>query len=204
MRYQGRLSDWDDHKGFGFVVPHGGGERAFVHIGAFGSQRRRPCNGDVLTYAVQRDAHARLKATQVRWADRSTQARTRQRGSGLPRKFIAVVFLGAIVAAVVLQRLPLLVLLWYVAASAVAVLAYAIDKSAAQRNQWRTPEATLHLIGVLGGWPGALLAQEWFRHKCSKAAFQLTFWITAGLNVGLLLWAWLQPGLMATLRAVLD
>ncbi|BBJ96181.1 hypothetical protein Xcc1_19110 [Xanthomonas campestris pv. campestris] len=57
---------------------------------------------------------------------------------------------------------------------------------------------------MLGGWPGALLAQEWFRHKCSKAAFQLAFWITAGLNVGLLLWAWLQPGLMATLRAVLD
>ncbi|WP_238601270.1 DUF1294 domain-containing protein [Xanthomonas arboricola] len=101
-------------------------------------------------------------------------------------------------------RLPMLLALWYAATSSVAMLAYRRDKRAAQRGRQRTPEATLHLIALLGGWPGALLAQQLFRHKSSKTAFQLRFWITVVVNVAALCWAWQHPALMAALDTFPD
>ncbi|TFW08951.1 DUF1294 domain-containing protein [Oxalobacteraceae bacterium OM1] len=84
-----------------------------------------------------------------------------------------------------------LLLAWYAAASLAAFAAYGFDKSAARRaahgNARRTPERTLHLLGVLGGWPGALLAQQVFRHKTQKTSFLALFWLTVALNCGLLL-----------------
>ncbi|WP_454739750.1 DUF1294 domain-containing protein [Cupriavidus necator] len=41
-------------------------------------------------------------------------------------------------------------------ASVVTFFAYADDKTRASRNAWRTPETTLHLLALCGGWPGAL------------------------------------------------
>lgn len=76
------------------------------------------------------------------------------------------------------------------------------DKSAAVRNAWRTQERTLHLFGLLGGWPGALAAQRMFRHKSSKASFQATYWITVVLNCAALGWL-LSPAGARTLQSVL-
>jgi uncharacterized membrane protein YsdA (DUF1294 family) len=69
------------------------------------------------------------------------------------------------------------------AASLLAFLAYALDKSAARRGAWRTSEGTLHMLAVVGGWPGALLAQQLLRHKSTKAEFRAVFWFTVVLNV---------------------
>ena len=85
-------------------------------------------------------------------------------------------------------RIPLLVPSVYAACSLVAILAYGWDKSAAQRGTRRIPETNLHLLGLLGGWPGALLAQQWFRHKTSKRSFRIGFWFTVLANSALLLW----------------
>lgn len=67
--------------------------------------------------------------------------------------------------------------------SLVTLVAYAADKSAAKKGAWRTPERTLHVLSLAGGWPGALLGQHWFRHKTQKASFQLVFRMTVVLNV---------------------
>ena len=77
--------------------------------------------------------------------------------------------------------LPLLITL-YCLLSLLTFGLYAIDKQAARRGRWRTRESTLHLLALCGGWPGALLAQRWIRHKSRKAAFQLRFWLTVLLN----------------------
>lgn len=71
----------------------------------------------------------------------------------------------------------------YAAVSLLTFTMYAIDKSAARTGRWRTPEATLHLLALAGGWPGALLAQQWLRHKSAKQSFRAVFWVTVVLNV---------------------
>lgn len=76
-----------------------------------------------------------------------------------------------------------LVLLAYLGLSLAAFMAYAFDKSSAIAKRWRTPEQTLHLLSLAGGWPGALLAQQLLRHKTSKPGFVGVFWITVALNV---------------------
>ena len=84
-----------------------------------------------------------------------------------------------------------IILLWYFAASVATVAAYGFDKSAAERNQWRVKESTLHLLALLGGWPGAFIAQRMFRHKSRKPSFQARFMVTVVMNcVALALFWW--------------
>ena len=75
-------------------------------------------------------------------------------------------------------------------------LAYWIDKHAAQTGRWRTPENTLHLLALAGGWPFAWMAQQVLRHKSRKAAFRAMYWFAASLNfmavVGWVFWLPLQ------------
>lgn len=54
---------------------------------------------------------------------------------------------------------------------------YGFDKFRATRGGRRIPERTLHILAFLGGWPGALYAQQTFRHKTQKAAFRMMFWL---------------------------
>jgi len=57
------------------------------------------------------------------------------------------------------------ILFLYVIASSVTFFVYVFDKAAAMNNRWRMSENTLHLLGIVGGWPGALVAQKMYRHK---------------------------------------
>lgn len=95
---------------------------------------------------------------------------------------IAALFLAALLASGLAGALSLAVFALYATASIAAFITYGIDKSAARRNRQRTPERTLHALGLAGGWPGALIAQSLFRHKTSKQPFQAVFWATAILN----------------------
>jgi uncharacterized membrane protein YsdA (DUF1294 family) len=70
----------------------------------------------------------------------------------------------------------------YLSASAIAFLAYAVDKKAARARRARISENTLHLLALFGGWPGALLAQKVLRHKSSKKSFRRVFLGTVILN----------------------
>ena len=82
------------------------------------------------------------------------------------------------------------ILLLYLAASAATIVVYAVDKSAAKQGRWRVSETTLHLLAIFGGWPGALVAQQIFRHKSRKPSFQAAFLLTVVLNCALLWWFW--------------
>lgn len=91
-------------------------------------------------------------------------------------------------AAMLAWNLPWLVGGAYLITSLSCFVAYALDKSAARNGAWRTPERTLLLLGLVGGWPGGLLAQQWLRHKTAKRAFQHMFWFTVVANVAGFLW----------------
>jgi uncharacterized membrane protein YsdA (DUF1294 family) len=103
---------------------------------------------------------------------------------------IAILFLAVICGLVSRGVLPLGILVLYLAGSLAAAVAYGVDKSAAQSGRWRTPESTLHLLALIGGWPGALVAQSVFRHKSQKLSFRFAMFATVALNCGALLWFW--------------
>lgn len=60
---------------------------------------------------------------------------------------------------------------------------YAWDKRQAKRAGWRVPENRLHLLSLLGGWPGAMIGQRWLRHKSIKTRFRVVFWLTVCLHL---------------------
>ena len=70
----------------------------------------------------------------------------------------------------------------YCVVSVVAFLLYWSDKRKARADAWRTPENVLHAVELAGGWPGALLAQQLFRHKTRKVSFQVVFWFIVLLH----------------------
>ncbi len=75
------------------------------------------------------------------------------------------------------------VLLLYPLMSLAAYLMYARDKLSAIRKRWRTAEASLHLAELLGGWPGAYVAQQTMRHKTVKPSYQVVYWLIVAAHV---------------------
>ena len=85
-------------------------------------------------------------------------------------------------------RVPMIIPLWYLGMSVIAFAAHGADKAQAAAHGRRVPEQALHLVSLLGGWPGALIAQHHFRHKTRKARFQVLFWGTVMAHVVILAW----------------
>ncbi|MGU5684095.1 cold shock and DUF1294 domain-containing protein [Aeromonas allosaccharophila] len=184
MRFQGKISEWNDDKGYGFVEPNGGGERTFIHIKSFKSRARRPANGDLVIYEVEKDSRQRSNAVNVSFPhERSLQ---RKRGGSNVSLIWPLLFISSIFALTLFQRIPALILIVYISLSIITFIAYAIDKHAAQNNHWRTQESTLHLLALLGGWPGALSVQQLLRHKSAKVEFRQVFCATVFMNLLLL------------------
>ncbi len=103
---------------------------------------------------------------------------------------LMLVYASALAWAVATQALAAWVAWGLLAVNAMTFLAYARDKRAARRGRWRTPERTLHLWSLAGGWPAAWWAQRLLRHKSAKAAFQRVYWGTVVLH-GVALGGWL-------------
>ncbi|MBU2710793.1 DUF1294 domain-containing protein [Zooshikella sp. WH53] len=84
------------------------------------------------------------------------------------------------------NKVPYYISILYGIISLVTFFIYKVDKSAAEKGRWRISENTLHLLSVLGGWPGAMLGQQVFNHKTKKTSFQVIFWLSVLLNIGTL------------------
>lgn len=203
MRYQGRIVNWKDDQGFGFITTNGDTDQVFVHINAFVNKKRRPVGNEIVTYNVTTDPKGRKRAENVAFMGERTPAATSSphNKSSIPLAF-AIFFATVVTAMVLMGKLPTITLVLYLGASLMAFAAYALDKSAALNGRWRTPESTLHLFGIIGGWPGALVAQRFLRHKSKKHSFQFTFWATVTLNCGGFVWL-LTPDGTSTLNFIL-
>ena len=187
MRFEGQLKSWNAARGFGFIEPALGGQEIFLHISAVPTAFRPPRIGQAFTFEVELNRDRKKRATNlgVLVPLRTAERASRTRSVGLsPASFIAIpLFLAIFVAVAALWRVSVWVGLGYLALSVAAVIAYAADKSAAQAGAWRSSEQSLLLLGLVGGWPGAIVAQQIFRHKTRKASFQSAFWGTVFLNV---------------------
>lgn len=104
------------------------------------------------------------------------------------RRALVIVSLAVLAWLIITSQQSMFTTKVYAVIASVTFLAYAIDKAAAQSNRWRIPESTLHALALLGGWPGAMLAQTLLRHKSVKREFRLIFWITVAVNLLVLGW----------------
>lgn len=200
MPMRGRLTDWNDDRGFGYIKPVDGGPTVFVHISQFPRDQRRPLHADLLEFEIGHDERGRSRAVDVRYL---SAARYKGTTSGASSPEAATISLPALIASggalavlcllAALQVTEWLVPLVYLAMSVVTFVAYGEDKRLAQTGGYRISEAALIGFGLVGGWPGALLAQGYFRHKTRKQPFRTVFFLSIAVNLGLLALLTLLP-----------
>ena len=187
MRSKGKVVNWHDDKGFGFIEPNEGGKQIFVHIKAFANRERRPVVGDIVTFSLSRDEQGRVQAVKATFpGEKLSEHESKRKGNGSTA--LTWIFFAIVGVSVAYFDLPILVLGAYATFSLVTFIAYAIDKWAAMNDRWRTSESMLHLLALLGGWPGALAAQQVLRHKSRKEAFRFVFWVTVIINCAVFAW----------------
>ena len=202
MRTKGKITSWNDEKGFGFITPISGGKQVFVHIKAFSSRNRRPEINQLVTYALSTDKQGRPFAVKATLAGDQLPQKT-NRNNGSLSVIGSAFFLVIVGVSVLTAKIPPLILALYMVTSLLTFIMYAADKSAAKKGAWRTQESTLHLLSLAGGWPGALVAQQKLRHKSKKQSFRLVFWVTVLLNCGAFVWLFTPTG-AATLQSLID
>ena len=187
MRVKGRVSEWHDHKGFGFVTSEESQKRAFVHISAFRHLPRRPSVNDVVYFEMSTDHRGRLRAENAEIVF-SKSKHNFSKWVRFALVLAACAFLSALAASVSFGRMPRIVFFSYLVFSFIAFFAYWLDKSASVEGRWRTQESTLQFFSLIGGWPGALIAQQLLRHKSRKRSFQAGFWFAVSINIAMLAW----------------
>ena len=188
MRLQtGKITTWNDDKGFGFINPKSGGKTVFFHINDFSKNHNRPAQGLSVRYNLSADPKGRKCAVNV-YPQRGHRKATKTGSRLLFSASLSLAFFSGLGGLVFINKLPIIIPGMYAALSVMAFALYAKDKSAAQLGNWRTSESTLHLISLLGGWPGAMIAQNKLRHKSKKISFKVVYWITVIMNCGVLGW----------------
>lgn len=78
------------------------------------------------------------------------------------------------------------VVMWLLLINVLTMVMYGADKMAARKGMRRVPEATLLVFGVTGGWPGAILGQQLFRHKTQKQPFKTYFIISVIVSIAVM------------------
>ncbi len=190
---KGTIKKWDDDAGYGFIAPHNGGSDVFFHISALANRQRRPTGNEIVAYKTEADNKGRgPRAAKVHYGSApSSPLRT--------HIVFPIIFLVAVALAALAGKVPVWLPGVYLLASLVTFTLYGFDKARAKRRQWRIPEGTLHLWELVGGWPGALIAQQRYRHKTKKLSFKLIVWLIIILHVGILGW-WIYAGPQSILQ----
>jgi uncharacterized membrane protein YsdA (DUF1294 family)/cold shock CspA family protein len=98
-------------------------------------------------------------------------------------------FFVLFIIAILFGTLPYILPILYLEASLFTFWLYRADKQAAiARQRDRLPEQSLQLFSLIGGWPGAYIAQKKLSHKNSKWLFQREFALIIAANTLLVIW----------------
>ena len=138
-------------------------------------------------YSLSKDSKGRPCSTNV-YPEKGHKEVTKAHKQRVVSVSISGVFLSIFIGLFIVNKLPFIIFAFYIVISIVTFGLYAGDKSAARQGKWRTSESTLHLFSLVGGWPGAFIAQSQLRHKSKKLSFRVVFWFTVVINCGILGW----------------
>ena len=189
---RGVLVMWNDQKGFGFIRPQGTEDDYFVHISTFkkGLTRRPEIGDDVHFRAGGQDAKKRATYAHIpaiepsqRASDTPFELNPRQRSWVINVLIITPLVLSGFLLLMAKNPLPFFS---YWILSLLTMFLYGLDKAHAATHRWRIPEVYFHLLELMGGWPGALIAQNDFRHKTRMSSY---IWILRGIiAIHLMVW----------------
>lgn len=214
IRKKGKIVQWDDTKGFGFILPEDSSKHVFVHIKSFADRRIRPSLNETVTYTIYVDKNDKTSAINVtRETDKQPKVFQQKNKKNVTLKSIAhinknknnnykidyksthnisifyiifiISFSTFLIYSFINGQVPFFIIILYLFMSIITYVTYSSDKSSAITEKDRVPENTLHILSLLGGWIGALIAQHRFRHKTKKTSFKRVFWITVLLNISI-------------------
>lgn len=187
MRFEGHLKTWNPERGFGFIEPAGGGQEIFLHVSAVPTHFRPPRIGQRFTFEVILNRDGKKRASNIGVDVVPKTGRVARPEEPAPWTFASAlaipVFIGIHIAVAASYRVSIWFVVGYIGLSIVTFMAYALDKSSAAARRWRWSERSLLQLGLVGGWPGGLLAQQLLRHKSNKSSFRASFWGTVIANV---------------------
>jgi len=168
---RGKIVDWDPAKGRGLVDT--GDKRLVLYAHDLVDRSKAPAIGDEIIFQSDEDQRGGAAVRNARFVTHGGRI------TGGHLLFLTVLLVAPVLA---LFRITAPGMAAIAAGSAlllslVTCLVYASDKRRARAGTTRIKESTLHLCALLGGWPGAFLAQRWLRHKTAKVGFQLVFWL---------------------------
>lgn len=198
----GTVSYWRDDKGFGFVSTEQAG-RVFFHIRDFHpAPLKRPQQGDTLSFQLGMDKQKRPYALAIQFQNRAGHCAKAATVCGPNLEKVhhqawcfRYVFFALLVLSLLAGCFIFTFPLFYLEASLFTYWLYQIDKKLACSGQTsRLPEESLQMFSLIGGWPGALVAQKHLRHKVHKAPFQREFRFVIYGNSCFLLWLLSEPG----------
>jgi len=205
MKRQGTLVRWEKERGFGFIRCAEVSADVFVHLRDFADRGLTPQVGMTLTFDEIHVGGKGPRAVAVQAA--SSRPRTERRqdaapssSSSLPMVLLLPAYAALLGYGVWTTRIPPIALGVLLLISLLTFVVYGVDKNAATAGRWRTAESTLHLLSLIGGWPGAWCAQRLFRHKVRKTSFMAGYWATVLAHmaaVGAWVGKFLPAGLLA-------
>lgn len=183
MPFHGHIKSWNDERGFGFIESSQGGQDIFVHVKALRPGFARPRINDIVTFDVELNAEGKKRAKNVE-KYRAARIARQPRINWSTLDFLAILGFAVVFALIEIKwHVPHWIALLYLGTSLISIFVYAADKAAAKAKHWRVSENNLLLLGLVGGWPGAIIAQQVFRHKSSKQSFRSAFWLSVVVNI---------------------
>ncbi len=197
-RYQGRLIEWHDDQGYGFIqgMSDSKHQRLFLHIKSFRQQGPRPIQGCVVEYELGLDQKSRPQAINVSYV-KARQVRQQQttvsptihaktKPEWHPIYILMLIYWIGLLVLSAFAKLPPFSLMIIMLINTYTYWIYYKDKQAAINQDHRVSEQHLLLMCALGGWTAAWFAGQHFRHKTQKQPFKYQFYITILIHIGLL------------------
>ncbi len=93
--FKGKIVEWNQQKGFGFIHPNIGSENIFIHISDFQDKNYRPTIGDVVLYKIGQGRDNKKKAIDAYIETNNNVAKNRNIFS--KKRIFLLLFLGAVI-----------------------------------------------------------------------------------------------------------